>query len=134
MTQNHAMPATQTLNEGKIVLVVDDEPVLRMLAVDAVEAAGFSSIEAKNADEALLVMEERHDICALFTDIQMPGSMNGLELSRLVLLRWPDVQILIVSGREKADVAMLGPHVSFLSKPYDASKAASVLKRASAVH
>src|SRR4030088_1755467 len=83
------------------VLVVEDEMMLRMRAVDIVEDAGFTPIEAVNADEALAILESRSDIALLFTDIQMPGSMDGLKLAHAVHERWPPIQIILVSGQLK---------------------------------
>src|ERR1700754_1794205 len=81
------------------VLVVEDEMVLRMKAVDIVEDAGFTAIEAVNADEALTILESRSDISLLFSDIQMPGSMDGLKLAHAVHDRWPSIKIILVSGQ-----------------------------------
>src|SRR5437868_9951893 len=83
------------------VLVVEDEMVLRMRAVDIVEDAGFNPVEAVNADEALAILESRSDIALLFTDIQMPGSMDGLKLAHAVHNRWPHIKIMLVSGQVK---------------------------------
>ena len=81
---------TATVSTGvPNVLVVEDEMVLRMRAVDIVEDAGFAPVEAVNADEALAILESRSDIAVLFTDIQMPGSMDGLKLAHAVHNRWP---------------------------------------------
>ena len=81
------------------VLVVEDEMMLRMRAVEIVEDAGFIPIEAVNADEALAILESRSDIDLLFTDIQMPGSMDGLKLAHAVHERWPSIKIILVSGK-----------------------------------
>jgi two-component sensor histidine kinase/FixJ family two-component response regulator len=81
------------------VLIVEDEMLLRMRAVDIVEDAGFYPIEAINADEAISILETRSDISLLFTDIQMPGSMDGLKLARVVHERWPAIKIILVSGQ-----------------------------------
>src|SRR5580698_10928023 len=81
------------------VLVVEDEMLLRMRAVDIVEDAGFTPIEAVNADQALAILESRSDIALLFTDIQMPGSMDGLKLAYAVHERWPPIKIILVSGQ-----------------------------------
>src|SRR6266480_5078418 len=83
----------------RIVLVVEDEMLLRMRAVDMVEDAGYTSVEAVDADEALVILESRSDIELLFTDIQMPGSMDGLELAHAVHERWPLIKIILVSGQ-----------------------------------
>ena len=82
-----------------IVLVVEDEMVLRMRAVDIVEDAGFIPIEAVSADEAMAILEARDDISLLFTDIQMPGSMDGLKLAHAAHRRWPHIKIVLVSGQ-----------------------------------
>jgi two-component sensor histidine kinase/DNA-binding response OmpR family regulator len=81
------------------ILVVEDEMLLRMRAVDMVEDAGFTAIEAVNADEALAIIESRSDVDLLFTDIQMPGSMDGLKLAHAVHERWPSIKIILVSGK-----------------------------------
>ena len=86
-------------NHEPVVLVVEDEMVLRMRAVDIVEDAGFVSVEAVSADEAIEILESRDDISLLFTDIQMPGSMDGLKLAHAVHTRWPHIKIILVSGQ-----------------------------------
>src|ERR1700726_4460115 len=83
----------------RAVLVVEDEMLLRMRAVDMVEDAGFTPVEAVNADDALAILESRSDIELLFTDIQMPGSMDGLKLAHAVHERWPSIKIILVSGK-----------------------------------
>lgn len=82
-----------------VVLVVEDELILRMRAVDIVEDAGFTPIEAVNADDAIQILESRDDIAVLFTDIQMPGSMDGLRLAHFVHARWPHIKTILVSGQ-----------------------------------
>src|SRR3954463_16560588 len=93
MILHHSNPA--------VVLVVEDEMLLRMRAVDMVEDAGFTSIEAVDADEAVAILESRSDIALVFTDIQMPGSMDGLKLAHVVHARWPPIRIILVSGQLK---------------------------------
>src|SRR3979409_2069021 len=99
------------------VLVVEDEMVLRMRAVDIVEDAGFNPVEAVNADEALAILESRSDIALLFTDIQMPGSMDGLKLAHAVHNRWPDIKIILVSGQVKPTDAEKPADSRFFGKP-----------------
>lgn len=99
------------------VLVVEDEMVLRMRAADVVEDAGFSAVEAVNADEAIAILESRSDISLLFTDIQMPGSMDGLKLAHAVHSRWPDIGIILVSGQAKPSDADRPADSRFFSKP-----------------
>src|SRR3954467_1329193 len=99
------------------VLVVEDEMVLRMRAADIVEDAGFCAVEAVNADEAIAILESRSDIALLFTDIQMPGSMDGLKLAHAVHSRWPDIGIILVSGQMKPSDAERPTDSRFFSKP-----------------
>jgi two-component sensor histidine kinase/DNA-binding response OmpR family regulator len=101
------------------VLVVEDEMMLRMRAVDIVEDAGFTAIEAVNADEALAVLESRSDIDLLFTDIQMPGSMDGLKLAHAVHERWPSIKIILVSGKLTPTDAEKPIHSRFFGKPLE---------------
>ena len=77
----------------QVVLIVEDEALVRMTAVDMIEEAGFEILEAANADEAILLLEARRDITVLFTDIEMPGSMDGLGLAQAVRGRWPPIKI-----------------------------------------
>lgn len=98
------------------VLVVEDEALARLNALDIVEAAGFEAVSASNADEAIHVLETRDDIRAVFTDVQMPGSMDGLGLIRLMQDRWPAVAALVTSGG--TNIADLPGGVRFLAKPY----------------
>jgi two-component system, response regulator PdtaR len=86
------------LNLRPVVLLVEDEPVLRFFASDVLDDAGFAVIETGNADEALTWLEGRDDVRVIFTDIQMPGRLNGLDLAALVHRRWPGILILVVSG------------------------------------
>jgi CheY-like chemotaxis protein len=104
-----------------VVLVVEDEPLLRMLAVEAVEEAGFVAIEARNADEAVAVLESRSDISLLFTDVDMPGSMDGLKLAHAVRGRWPPIKILVVSGKVRVRPFELPSSGRFVGKPYRAA-------------
>ena len=99
------------------VLVVEDEMILRMRAVDIVEDAGFRSVEAVNADEALSILESRSDISLLFCDIQMPGSMDGLKLAHAVHDRWPAIKIILVSGQVKPSDAETPTDSRFFRKP-----------------
>jgi two-component sensor histidine kinase/CheY-like chemotaxis protein len=99
------------------VLVVEDEMVLRMRAVDIVEDAGFTPVEAVNADEAIAILESRSDIDLLFTDIQMPGSMDGLKLAHAVHDRWPSIKIILVSGQVKPSEAERPADSRFFGKP-----------------
>ena len=101
------------------VLLVEDEALVRMLGVDVLEEAGFEVIEAGNADEALRILEARSDVEVLFTDVDMPGSMDGLALARTVYARWPQVRVLIVSGKVRPGPTEVPPGGVFLGKPYE---------------
>ena len=101
------------------VLVVEDEMLLRMRAMDMVEDAGFTPVEAINADDALGILESRSDIELLFTDIQMPGSMDGLKLAYAVHARWPLIKIILVSGQLKLTDDDKPADSRFFGKPLD---------------
>ena len=111
------------------VLVVEDEFFCRFHAVDLVEAAGFSAIEASNADEAIAILEARKDIRIVFTDIDMPGSMDGLKLARAIRDRWPPIELILTSGHfdvPKSDIPERG---LFFSKPYRDQEIVSALQK-----
>jgi CheY-like chemotaxis protein len=99
-----------------VVLLVDDEPLIRLLAADSLQDAGFDVAEAGSADEALAVLRSRSDVGLLFTDINMPGELDGLELAELVHRSWPVVKLLVTSG--KGLRAPLPDDGRFLCKPY----------------
>src|ERR1700733_6338859 len=101
------------------ILVVEDEMLLRMRAVDMVEDAGFTPVEATNADDALAILESRSDIELLFTDIQMPGSIDGLKLAHAVHERWPLIKIILVSGQLKLTDKDKPVDSRFFGKPLD---------------
>ena len=94
--------------------------LLRMRAVDMVEDAGFTPVEAIDADEAVAILESRSDIALLFTDIQMPGSMDGLKLAHAVHKRWPPIKIILVSGQLKLANLDIPADSCFFGKPLEA--------------
>ena len=101
-----------------VVLIVEDEFLLRMDAVAMIAAAGFEVVEASNADEAIEILEARRDITVVFTDIQMPGSMDGLKLARAVRGRWPPIKIVATSGQLDLRETDLPEGGRFLAEPY----------------
>jgi CheY-like chemotaxis protein len=105
-------------SEKAAILVVDDEAMLRFCAADALEGEGFEVIEAANADEALKVLANRPDVRLLFTDIQMPGKLDGLALARKVHEQWPRIKLVITSGRKQPSRAEIPDDGSFIAKPY----------------
>jgi len=110
-----------------IVLVVEDEPLLRMNAVDMIEAAGFGVLEATSADEAIAILEARDDIRIVFTDIQIPGSMDGLKLASAVRGRWPPIKIVTTSGRVNVSQTDLPDGGRFVPKPYTSAQITTIL-------
>src|SRR3954463_4510185 len=115
-------------SKGPIVLIVEDEFLLRMDAVDMIASAGFDTLEAVNADEAIAILENRRDITVVFTDIQMPGSMDGLKLARAVRGRWPPIKIVATSGHVDVAETDLPDGGRFLPKPYSSHQIAGVLR------
>ncbi|WP_322514066.1 response regulator [Rhodopseudomonas palustris] len=110
-----------------IVLVVEDEALLRMNAIDMIEDAGFEAVEASNADDAIAILESRHDIRVVFTDIQIPGSMDGLKLARAISGRWPPIKIIATSGRINVCATDLPDGGRFLAKPYTSGQVTTLL-------
>ncbi|HEV7880729.1 response regulator [Bradyrhizobium sp.] len=111
-----------------LVLIVEDEFLLRMNAVEMIKAAGFDAIEAANADEAIEILENRRDITVVFTDIQMPGSMDGLKLAQAVKGRWPPIKIVATSGHVNVNEVDLPDGGRFLPKPYSPHQITGVLR------
>lgn len=111
------------------VLIVEDELLVRLAAVDIVERAGFVALEAQNADEAIAILESRDDIALVFTDIQMPGSMDGLKLAHAGREKWPPVLLVLVSGADVPDESQLPDGAHFFSKPYGDDQLRSTLEQ-----
>jgi CheY-like chemotaxis protein len=103
------------LAKRAVILVVEDDWMIRQNAAEMIEGAEFEVIQAANADEAIAILENRTDIAVVFTDIQMPGSLDGLRLAAAVRNRWPPIKIVATSGQVKLDAPEGG---RFLPKPY----------------
>lgn len=112
------METHPTVVKPKTVLVVEDEPVLRMIALDYLASVGFETVEAHSADEALALLERQPAVTALFTDVQMPGSMDGIDLAAIATRRWPSILIIVTSGARQSSQRPLPERVTFLPKPY----------------
>jgi DNA-binding NtrC family response regulator len=110
------------------VLIVEDDPLLRMLAVDVVTDAGLVSIEASGADEAKEILKRRSDIAVLFTDIDMPGSMNGIGLAQWAKGAMQSIKIIITSGHSSLDGAEGSANWIFVPKPYDIDRVTEKIK------
>jgi CheY-like chemotaxis protein len=109
--------AKRAPSQKPVILVVEDEPFLRFHAADVLEQEGFGIAEATNAENALRVLENRQDVKLVFTDIQLPGTLDGIDLARQVQKRWPHIQVVITSGRKRPSPAEM-PEGRFLAKPY----------------
>ena len=112
------MTENTTSASRPVVLVVEDEALLRMMAVGIVEEAGMEPVEAEDADAAIQILERRNDVRILFSDIRMPGSMDGIKLADAVRARWPAINIILTSGhcnRTDVDPALAD---IFFPKPY----------------
>ena len=113
ISDNDAVASTRP-----VVLVVEDDTLLRMHAAEMIDEAGYDVIEAPNADEAIKVLEARSDVAIVFTDIDMPGSMNGLKLAHAVARRWPPIRIVATSGQCRNVEGDLPDGGRFIAKPY----------------
>ena len=115
------------------VLVVEDEPILRMAALDMVEDAGFEAVEATDATDAIRVLETRPDICIVFTDIEMPRGIDGLRLAALIRERWPPIQVIVTSGKAAIGEMKLPVDCVFFGKPYDERHVVAEMNRMSKI-
>ncbi|MBZ9648511.1 response regulator [Sphingobium sp. 3R8] len=100
------------------VLVVEDDALVRMHGIDILEDAGFAVLEAADADEALVILDGLDDVDLLFSDVDMPGSMSGLDLAHVVHERWPDMPVLLTSGHHRICEAQLPAEGKFVTKPW----------------
>jgi two-component system, response regulator PdtaR len=115
--------------QEQVSLVVEDESLIRMSATTMVEEAGFEVIAASDADEAIRSLESRNDIRAVFTDVHMPGSMDGIRLARVVRNRWPPVALIVTSGHTNVPETDLPTGGRFLRKPYAAVQIETALRQ-----
>lgn len=113
---------------SSVILIVEDELLLRMDSAETIEAAGFDVIQAANAEEAIAILEVRSDIRVVFTDIQMPGSMDGLKLARFIQNRWPPIKIIATSGRVSVEDGDLPSGSVFFPKPYRGAEVVAALQ------
>jgi DNA-binding NtrC family response regulator len=111
----------------QIVLIVEDEPLLMMHAVGLVEDAGFEAVMAGDADKAIEVLVARTDIRIVLTDIDMPGSMDGLRLAGAIRGRWPPIEIIVMCDKRKLAKDDLPERSHFFTKPYDHDAMVAVL-------
>ena len=112
-----------------VVLVVEDEMMLRMRVVDMVEDAGYIPVEAVDADEAMAILLSRSDIALMLTDVQMPGSMNGLQLAHAVHERWPPIRIILASGQLKLSGGEIPQNSRFFAKPLQSGEIIAEMRK-----
>jgi two-component system, response regulator PdtaR len=122
------MQMQPSASKRSVVLVVEDEPLIRIDAVGSIEAAGFDAVEAANADDAIAILGQRSDIRLVFTDVHMPGSMDGLKLAHVVSSRWPPVKVVATSGQARISAQDLPQGGRFLRKPYTATQIADTMR------
>lgn len=116
-------------NGRAVVLVVDDSALIRMGAVDLVQSAGYEVLEAQDADEAIRILESRADIDLVFTDVQMPGTMDGVKLAHYIRNRWPPVKLIVVSGQAILEESSLPTGSHYFAKPYTDHAIADAMAR-----
>ena len=102
----------------RVVLIVEDEPLVRLTGADLLADAGFEVLEAGNADEALRILEATPEVRVVFSDVEMPGSLDGLGLARNICRHWPSIGIVLTSGH-RIRAEMIPREGRFLAKPYD---------------
>jgi CheY-like chemotaxis protein len=105
-----------------VILIVEDDGLINLMASDDLKRAGYDVVSVYSADEAIRVLESRNDIWLIFTDIDLPGSMDGLRLAAAVRDRWPPIHIIITTGHIRTSNASLPKGSAFLAKPYPASE------------
>ena len=110
-----------------VILVVEDHPLIRMAALDLVGSVGFEGLEADNSDQAIHILEARSDIRLVFTDVRMPGLMDGIELAHDIRRRWPPVELIVASGDAAVRERPLPVGAKFFSKPYQESTLAQAM-------
>lgn len=111
------------------VLIVEDEPITRMVAADVINDMGLPTREAGDADEALEILDANQDVAILFTDVDMPGAMNGMDLAQKVHQHRPDVELIVTSGASDIADADLPDHGTFIRKPYRMQQLLDVVKK-----
>ena len=111
-----------TISDARCALVVDDDFLIRMEAKDILEQAGFQVLDAERGDAALDLLKARHpDVVLLFTDVQMPGALDGFALARSVATSWPHISIVVASGHVKPGAGMMPDKARFIGKPFSAA-------------
>lgn len=110
------------------VLIVEDEPLLRFDVADILAEAGFAVFEASNAPEAIKILTEHQEIRLVFTDVDMPGGMDGIRLAAYIRDRWPPLKIIVTSGYRTVAADDIPAESRFFSKPYDTDSIVSSMR------
>jgi CheY-like chemotaxis protein len=111
------------------ILVVEDEALIRLNAVDFLTDEGYVVLQAPNADEAIRILESREDVALVFTDVNVPGSMDGLRLVELIHRRWPPVSLIVTSGKNALRDSDLPDSGRFIPKPYTNERILQVVQQ-----
>ena len=111
--------------EKPVVLVVEDQPIIRMETVQMVKDAGYAVLDAPDTNEAMTILERWSGIRAVFTEIRVPGHRNGMDLGRTIAARWPPVRLIMTSGVAEAD--NFPADWRYIPKPYDGAQLAAAL-------
>ena len=120
---------TPTDRKRTVVLVAEDEPLLRMMAVDLVEEAGFEAAEAADAARAIEILERRTDVRIVFSDIDMPPGLDGMGLAALIRRRWPPIAVILTSGKLRPGPGEMPARGVFFSKPYREDDVVATMRR-----
>ena len=116
------------MEQKPVVLIVEDEFLVRIFAGEIAEEAGFDAVAAADADEAIRILQNRTDIRVVLTDINLPGYLDGLELAHAIRHRWPSIQVVVTSGRMRPAADELPEHSHFVPKPYDFTRLTGLLQ------
>lgn len=111
-----------------VCLIVDDELLVRIFAADIAEEAGFTALEAGNSDDAIRLLQHRADVRIVITDIDLPGKLDGLELAQSIANRWPQIKIVVTSGRIRPVAGELSQQIHFVPKPFDVHHFTNLLR------
>jgi DNA-binding NtrC family response regulator len=111
-----------TTKSPHVVLIVEHDDLLKFVTADIMRDAGFVALQASDADEAIAILETRHDVVLLLTSVTMPGSMDGLGLAHAVCKRWPAIKTIIASSQVRLIGSDLTAGSRFILKPYHAQK------------
>lgn len=117
------------LNSKRVLLVVEDNALMRMSAIDLVLSAGYEVLVARDADEAIRILETCSGIDLVFSDVQMPGTMDGIEFAHRVRERWPPVKLVVASGKVLPHASSLLDGCQFFTKPYSEAAVVGAIVR-----